>query len=60
MILANPPQLAFYDYAAAGIEPITSLGRDFRGWGMPLAPDESRLYFKEMMQPGADIKIARP
>lgn len=57
---ANPPQLAFFDYAAAGIEPITSLGRDFLGWGMTLAPDKSRLYFTEMMQPGADIKIARP
>lgn len=54
------PQLAFFDYADGNTQFISTLSRDFRGWGMTLAPDESRLYFTEMTLPGSDLKIARP
>lgn len=54
------PTLAFFSYADSSIAALNPLSRDFRGWGMTLAPDESRLYFTEMTLQGADIKIARP
>lgn len=57
---ASPPELAFFNYADGNIKTLTELTRDFRGWGMTLSPDESKLFFTEMAQPGSDIKVARP
>ncbi len=54
------PELAFFNYADGNIKTLTTLTLDFRGWGMTLSPDESRLFFTEMAQPGSDIKMARP
>lgn len=54
------PEVALFRYADGSTHTISLLPKDFRGWGMTLAPDESRLYFTEMTQPGSDIQIARP
>lgn len=54
------PNLAFFNYADASETALSPLSSDFRGWGMTLAPDGSRVYFTEMTLQGADIKIARP
>lgn len=57
---ASLPELAFFYYADGNIKTLTTLTRDFRGWGMTLSPDESKLFLTEMAQPGSDIKVARP
>lgn len=54
------PELAFFNYADSNVKVSIPLARDFRGWGMTLSPDETRLFFTEMTQPGSDIKVARP
>lgn len=54
------PELALFRYADGNTQVINTFPKDFRGWGMTLAPDESGLYFTEMTQPGSDIQIARP
>ena len=55
-----PPEVAFFRFADNSTQKISALPVNFRGWGMTLAPDESRLYFTEMTEHGADLKIARP
>lgn len=54
------PEVAFLRYADGTTTGVSPLARNFLGWGMTLTADESRLYFTEMTQQGADIKIARP
>lgn len=56
----SAPDLAFFHYADRSTRTISTLAQDFRGWGMTLAPDESRLHFTEMTERGSDIKVARP
>lgn len=56
----SAPEVAFFHYADRTTRTISTLTQDFHGWGMTLAPDESRLYFTEMTEQGSDIKVARP